>query len=285
MLWTHTWQPHMGIIHGCNRTGLCHVDEYVCTRSVRSSSSLTHAHTRSLSHSLRFSLVAKEEEQTDNKWGGTLHSSFSPPSVTSSLRCTHPHLRPLLAHFLTPREQERSGSEQTRQIRIYNTKHFKLVSVLQVVSSGEFMWQSLLEDKDLRKAGRMLNERRRKWSAVDRWAEEWGQVNWERMKEVESGKAAVRSERWKISRCWDRGEKRGRVVPLESAGVAGKSHSRVLRWLSRSLSLTRVTPYLYCISIHLSQHKPPSENTELGRFAHTAFFPTSHVRTGAWITP
>jgi len=26
----------------------------------------------------------------------------------------------------------------------------------------------------------------------------------------------------------DRGEKRGRVVPLESAGVAGKSRSRVL---------------------------------------------------------
>lgn len=59
----------------------------------------------------------------------------------------------------------------------------------------------------------------------------------------------ARDER--INRWCDRGEKRGRVVPLESAGVAGKSSSQVL---SRTPVSRRIST--------VYQHKPPSENTE-----------------------
>lgn len=139
MLQTHTWQPHMGVVHGCNRTGLCHVDEYVCSCSVKSSSSHTHEYTLSLSHSLRVSDSVSVRPRRRNKLitsGGV----NSPLLLLSSLRhllttLYSPTPPPPLAHFLTPREPERSGSGQTWHIyknatltafytRKYVTGHF-----------------------------------------------------------------------------------------------------------------------------------------------------------------
>lgn len=110
----------MGVIHGCNRTGLCHVDEYVCSRSVKSSSSHTHEYTLPLSHSLRVSLTLVSVRPRRKNKLITSGGVNSPLLLLSSLRhlstLYSPTPPPPLAHFLTPRKQERSGSGQTWHI-------------------------------------------------------------------------------------------------------------------------------------------------------------------------
>lgn len=92
-----------------------------------------------------------------------------------------------------PRESKKGLGQGRRATLTTQWRHFTLVSLLRV-SLSEFRQRSHLEGEML---SGTVSVRRRKWSAVDRWAEEWGQVKRERMKEVESGKAAERSERWK----------------------------------------------------------------------------------------
>lgn len=160
---------------------------------------LTHMNTLFLCLTLSTSLwlcqcAAKKEEQTDNKWGGELSTppSLLPPSPHYVI-LTHTSA-PLLPTSW-PRESKK-GAGQGRHGTFTRTErwlHFTLVSMSQVVSRSEFtcVWRR----KCWGRRARTVRVRRRKWSAVDRWAEVWGQVKRQRMKEVESGKAAERSER------------------------------------------------------------------------------------------
>lgn len=136
---THTWQPHMGIIHRCHRASLCHVDGSICTCSVLSSPLvfLSHMHTLSLSVSL--SICGQKEEQTDNKWGelSTPPSPLppSPPFYAVPTHTSTPSVPPLPAPASTREDQVRVNIPHIRTLRC--CRLLRLESVLHTVSSAK----------------------------------------------------------------------------------------------------------------------------------------------------